>query len=442
MFNRIRFTLLFLFLLAFRTLFGLSMKFSGTYEPDRDALQTYLIGLKFYTTGTWPYYGPDQYLMTRNFHTQIPGALEGLVVGLPFHILPLPEAPFLLLNLLSLLAIVVFSYYIARRLPEISFNFVFIWIALLPWTLNQGTNVYNTSYILFSSLLFFIGFFEAIPGFSLDWIPPSQAFGWMGFGMFWTMQFHQSWILLLPFVLMAFIWRRKTEISTINEEIRGFLAGALLPLVFLLPTFIKYGFHHAPSGITQSVEWMNWENFKMFFTVLARYLSLGAYEIPRFLGDGTEERLHFLNQAPWLYPPTAFLLVIGCIQPFLYLGAGWKRDAQRPGESQLVYNLMMGCFLWIWFCFWFTTTGPSAHMYYLFLPLVVFYSFYAWSRLPARLGRLLGVACLVASLWLQTGTLLQRYKEQSFWSDRGLISRAIEQKDYRILGERRNGSFY
>src|SRR5579871_3175497 len=72
MFNRIRFTLLFLFLLAFRTLFGLSMQFFGTSEPQRDALQTYLIGLKFYTTGAWPYYGPDQYLMTRNFHTQIP----------------------------------------------------------------------------------------------------------------------------------------------------------------------------------------------------------------------------------------------------------------------------------------------------------------------------------------------------------------------------------
>src|SRR5262249_31420574 len=160
--------------------------------------------------------------------------------------------------LLSLSAIAVFSYYIARRLPEISFPFIFLWISLLPWTLNQGTNVYNTSYLLFSSLLFFIGFFESIPGFSLDWITPSLAFGLMGFGICWTMQFHQSWVLLLPLVFMVFIWRRKTEIATFDEEIRGFLAGALPPLAFLLPTFIKYGFHHAPSGIAQSARWMNW----------------------------------------------------------------------------------------------------------------------------------------------------------------------------------------
>jgi len=418
------------------------MQFFGTSEPERDALQTYLIGLKFYTTGAWPYYGPDQYLMTRNFHTQIPGALEGLVVGLPFHILPLPEAPFLLLNFLSLSAIALLSYYIARRLPEISFNFIFIWISLLPWTLNHGTNVYNVSYILFSSLLFFIGFLESIPGFSLDWIPPSLAFGWMGFGLFWNMQFHQSWVLLPPLVLLVFIWRRKTEIATVDEEIRGFLAGAVLPLMLLLPTFIKYGFHHSPSGIAQSAQWVNWGNITIFFTVLVRYLFLGAYEIPGFWGGGAAERLHFLSQARWLYPPAVFLLVIGWIQVFFYLGAGWKRDNRRPGEFQLVYYLMIGCFLWTWFCFWFMTTGPSAHMYYPFLPLIVFYSFYVWSRLPSRLGRFLGIACLVASLWLQTGTMLQRFKDQSFWSNRDLISKAIAKKDYGILGERRNGSFY
>lgn len=442
MFKRIQFILLFLFLLAFRTLFGLSLQFFGPSEPEKDALQTYLIGLKFYTTGSWPYYGPDQYLLTRNFHTQIPGALEGLVIGLPFHILPLPEAPFLLLNLLSLSTIALFSLYIVRRLPDLSFNFVFIWIALLPWTLNHGTNVYNVSYILFSSILFFMGFFESIPGFSLDWVHPSLAFGLMGFGIFWNMQFHQSWILFIPLAVMAFAWRRKTEIATMNEEIRGFLAGSLLPLVFLAPTLVRFGFNHAPSGITQSIRWLNWENVLAFFTILARYLSLGAYEIPRFLGGGTSERLHFLREAPWLYPPALFLFAVGILQPFMLLSAGWWPDKRRQGEARLVYLIMMGAFLWTWFCFWFTTTGPSAHMYYLFLPLIVFYSFYVWSRFHSRAWKIMGILCLIASLWLQTGILVQRFKERSFWADRGLAAKAIDQKDYRVLGQRRNGSFY
>ena len=54
-----------------------------------DEQQIYLIGLKSYTTGTWPFYGPDV-VYTK---TQIPGALQGLLVSVAFYILPIPEAP-------------------------------------------------------------------------------------------------------------------------------------------------------------------------------------------------------------------------------------------------------------------------------------------------------------------------------------------------------------
>ncbi len=72
--NRTKLILLLLFLLGFRTLFGLSLNFFGGGEIDHDPLQTYLIGLKCYTTGTWPYFGPDKY--TAEVHFQVPGALE------------------------------------------------------------------------------------------------------------------------------------------------------------------------------------------------------------------------------------------------------------------------------------------------------------------------------------------------------------------------------
>src|SRR5258708_40298347 len=113
----LKFILLFFFLFAFRTAFGLSQPFFGV-----DELQTYLIGLKCYTTGTWPYFGPDLIVTETGFYTQIPGALEGLLVGLPFHLLPIPEAPFLLLNLLSLSALALLSRYITRHLPEVPFS--------------------------------------------------------------------------------------------------------------------------------------------------------------------------------------------------------------------------------------------------------------------------------------------------------------------------------
>jgi hypothetical protein len=45
---------LFVLALAVRIAFGLASEFWG-----EDELQIYLIGLKFFTTGTWPLYGPD-----------------------------------------------------------------------------------------------------------------------------------------------------------------------------------------------------------------------------------------------------------------------------------------------------------------------------------------------------------------------------------------------
>ena len=53
-----------------------------------DPRQIYLIGLKFFTTGSWPYFGPDVVYTT----SQIPGALQGVLVGVPLFLVPIPES--------------------------------------------------------------------------------------------------------------------------------------------------------------------------------------------------------------------------------------------------------------------------------------------------------------------------------------------------------------
>src|SRR5437868_4845882 len=200
--DRTKFIFLFLFLFAFRTAFGLSGSFFSM-----DELQTYLIGLKCYCTHAWPYFGPDLIVTETGFQVQIPGALEGLLVGTPLFILPMPEAPYLFLNLLSLIGIAYLAWYISKRLPEIPFFFTFAWIALLPWNLNESTWVLNPSYLLLGSVIFFIGFMEAVPSLSIQFLTLPWAFASMGFGLFWDMQFHFSWILLPPFVVFA-LWSR------------------------------------------------------------------------------------------------------------------------------------------------------------------------------------------------------------------------------------------
>jgi hypothetical protein len=431
-----QFMVLFLILFVFRTFFGLSKLFYGRSDIDNDALQTYLIGLKFYTTHGWPYFGPDQYDQTTGFHFQIAGALEGLMVGLPFWILHVPEAPFLFLNFLSLSALALLAWYLSKKFSNLSLIFIFVWLSLLPWTLNQSTQVFNVSYLLPGSVVFFLGFFEAIPEFSIQWLSPAWAFALMGFGLFWDMQFHQSWVLLAPFLLGAWVWRRKSE-SGEKGELLGFILGSIFPFDCLLPTLIQYGFLKPTGGLAHAATVFNFSNFVMFFTVLARYLSLPSFEIPRFLGGSTVERIAFLKQVPFVIPPAVFLTLVGWVQPFFLLGFPWFQQGKAFGVRRLYLLAMLGFFL-VWGCFWFATTGPSAHMYYVLLPMVTAYSLAVWDKLALKpILRGLAMACVFASVWFQAGTAGERINGDSLYQDRDRIIQAIHQKDYRLLGDRR-----
>ncbi len=448
--KRTQFILLFLGLYAFRTLFGLSMDFFSNEDVGRDALQVYLVGLKSYTTGTWPFFGPDQYLLTTGFHSQLPGALQGLVVALPLYILPIPEAPFLFLNLLSLSALALLSWYIVQRLPKLPFLFVFAWISLLPWTLNQATHVYNPCYLLFGSVLFVVGFMEVLPGFSLKKLSVPVAYAMMGFGIFWDMQFHNSWVLFLLPLAVAFLWRRMKKSGSLLPEILGFVGGAFLPFACLLPTLLRVGPVHGSEGLRETLLWFNWDNFKNGFIILARYFSFPCFEMPRFIGGGTGERLSFLNASPWLYPPYGFLLLLGWLQPFVLLLYGWWKSAKflkdpQNKDHKRVQLLFFASFLWIWSIFWFTTSGPSSHMYLVFLPLSVVYYFYVWNHMTGHrpAWRRFATVCFIAILWFQSGFIVSQLTHgRGIYSNRQVIVRAIEQKDYRILWERRPWSYY
>ncbi len=438
--NRFQFMILFVMLYVFRTFFGLSKLFYGDSDINRDALQTYLIGLKFYTTHNWPYFGPDQYDQSTGFHFQIAGALEGLMVGLPFWICHNPEAPFLFLNLLSLTALALLAWYLSKKFKNLSLTFIFVWLALMPWTLNQSTHVFNVSYLLFGSVVFFLGFFEAVPEFSNQWLSPAWSFALMGFGLFWDMQFHQSWVLLVPFLLGAWVWRRKFKLDS-KGELMGFILGSILPFDCLLPTLLQYGILKPAGGLTHAATLFHFDNFKMVLTILARYLSLPSFEIPRFIGGSTAERWAFLLQIPFVIPAAFFLILAGWVQPLVLLFYPWF-ETKAFGIRRL-YVLAMAGFLLVWVCFWFSATGPSAHMYYVLLPMVAAYSFSVWDQLALKpFAQGLAVVCIFASLWFQTGVACQQISGDSLYQDRNRIVRAIHEKDYQLLAPRRPWVIY
>src|SRR4030095_12681566 len=95
---------------AFRLLFGLSSEFF--FE---DETQIFLLGLRYHATDRWPLFGPDV-VWTKS---EIPGALQALLVGVPLKIAPVPEAPFVLLNLLSFAALAALAWYACRHLPRV-----------------------------------------------------------------------------------------------------------------------------------------------------------------------------------------------------------------------------------------------------------------------------------------------------------------------------------
>jgi hypothetical protein len=432
--NRTQFILLFFFLLVFRVAFGLSQPF---FSPDE--LQTYLIGLKAYTGHLWPYFGPDLIVTETGFYTQIPGALEGLCVGLPFYLLPIPEAPFIFLNLLSLSALALLSLYISKRVEKISFLFIFAWLALLPWNLHESTNIINPSWLLFGSVFFFIGFLESIPETSLGFWPPFTAFAAMGFGLFWNFQFHFSWVLLPPFIVMALAWRLWRGVIRSFSEVGGFLLGSLIPGAFLLPTLITFGLQQSSKGMGLAVRF-NWDNFEAIYLILPQYLSLVCYELPRFLGFGTKERVETVLQFPAMFLPAVFLLLVGWAQFLFLLVMGFMKDPKHK-DWKAVHILTGTGLLLVWTSFWFTSKTPAAHMYYILLPLISVYSFYIWDQLAVdKRWRIFGIICLAASFWFEAAYLFQQLPINSLYSNRTKVAEAIDHKDYTLLGERRPGS--
>src|SRR3954451_25366528 len=86
------FAIALLALFAFRLYFGLSLRFFA-----EDESQIFLIGLLYYTTGHCAYFDPDVVWT----ECEIPGALQGLLVGAPLRIGASPEAPIVALRQLS-----------------------------------------------------------------------------------------------------------------------------------------------------------------------------------------------------------------------------------------------------------------------------------------------------------------------------------------------------
>jgi hypothetical protein len=433
--QRTKFFSLLLLLFLFRIVFGLCSEF--WYEDEK---QIYLIGLKYYTTGAWPYFGPDV-----TYQIQIPGALQGLLVAIPLFILPIPESPFIFLNILSFFSLCLLAWYCTKRLPEIPEWFVWAWLMTAPWTLNYSTHVVNPSYVLAGSILFFVGFLETCPYTSKNLISSRWVNFVMGLSLFWVMQLHMSWVVMLPYVLASFYFQLRAQGKDFLVSLAWFFLGSALTGSLLLPTFFKYGVTGGLGG-TDLTAALNLDNLQKIFSptegILPRFLSFSSFEIARFMGGNSARRFLFISQQPWLIPFILFLGVVGILQPIAMLILWFSRTHTQQDWKAIKY-LTLFTVLLLYVSFLFSVKLPSSHTFYVTLPIAMIYGFYCWSDFLKRpKWRKFSKVLIACGIIFHVGLAIHNFFRVSLYVDRNVPRSAIKMRDFHILGERRPEARY
>jgi hypothetical protein len=412
-------------LFLFRLAFGLLNKFWG-----QDELQVYLIGLKYYTTGQFPYWGPDVvYTQSR-----VPGALLGLLVGLPLRWWPQPESPFVLLNILSFLALAFLAWYLSKRIPGVPRWFIWAWLMLSPWTLNYSTHVENLSYALIGAILFFVGVLELLPIYQTRLVAQKTAFFLAGLGLFWVFQLQMSWVLMPPYILLAFYYAARNRQQPVTCLL-FFLIGAACGLSTIIPTLVEFG-SLSTGGIERNLLF-NPANLLYLPLLVARFVSLSSFEMTRFIGSDTASRLAFVMRHTWIAPFAAFLLVAGGAQVLWCVWSFFARDSLP--EWKRAKGFVVATVLLIWISFLFSIKEPASHAFYICLPVSMWCSFYCLRRIAAsRFGQPLLVCFIASSVLFHVALTRDRFGRESLYKDRERVVRAIAAKDYTLVGARRD----
>ncbi len=406
-----------------------------------DAKHVYLSGLKYYLTGAWPYFGADVDWVRS---VKVPGALQALVVGLPFYVAPIPEAPFVVLNLLSFASVCLLAWYAARRLPGVPSALIWAWLLTAPWTLDESTYVYNPSYVLTGATLFFIGALETYPATRGGLVSPPLANFMMGFGLLWVTQFHMSYAILLPYAAVSLIVQlRGTETGTGRAKLLlAFAAGAAVTGVFLLPTCLRYGWHVVASETAAMIQ-SNPRNLSVHwrysFDILARFVSFATYQTAGFVGGNVNQRLRFLADFFWLAPVILLVTAAGIAQVIAIVWMALFTKKPAVPEWRAMRLLFGVTILLLCASFAFCRKVPRSHTFYVTFPVAMLFSLYCWNEfLQRRVGQTVAAVLIALGLVFQVAYVIDKLTKHPWALDRVEIVRALNGEDYQHYAARRS----
>jgi len=411
---------------AFRLLFGLASDFF--FE---DQTQVFLLGLRHYATGEWPYYGADV-VWTKS---EIPGALQALLVGVPLRIAPLPESPFVLLALLSTGALIAFAWYVSAQVPSAPRWLVWGWLLTIPWTLQFSTSIINTSYILPAALVFFIGFFESTTTFRIGALSRPAAHALMGAALGWLVQIHMSWPLVVPFAALAWFGGRRDGVRRLAVDAAAFVGGAITTGIFLVPTWLQHGLEGGDGGTLRNFTF-HFVNPWQFVTTLARVFSFASLEVNRFIGTDGAKRLAFFERHLWLAPLAAIVFVAGTLQPLWMLVELVRRRDPRPAWRAIRW-IVIGSVALVYFSYSFVIEPPQAHAFYLLAPVAFLFAAYCWTFVDSPRARTLAAALLAVNIAFHAGFAWAQGSEKSMYRNRAPVAAAIRYKQPEMFAHRR-----
>lgn len=267
----------------------------------------------------------------------------------------------------------------------------------------------------------------------------------MGLALFWVMQLHMSWVVLVPYVVASFYFQYQTQSDRVFVSFAWFLLGSMLTGSLLLPTFLKYALAGGLGG-TDLTAALNIGNLPRIFSptegILTRALSFASFEIARFMGGNSAKRLLFIRQQPWLIPVVLFLGVVGILQP-IALVLLWFSKMPTQKDWKAVKYLMLFTIALLYVSFLFSIKSPSSHTFYVILPIVMIYSFYCWNSFLQRpKWQKFAKVFLVCGIIFHIGLAINNFSRVSLYVDRSLPRSAIESRDFTVLGERRPGAKY
>jgi hypothetical protein len=320
------------------------------------------------------------------------------------------------------------------RLPSLPRWLVWGWLTTLPWTLEFSAHIINPSYLLAPALVFYIGFFEAVPVFRLGKMPEPLAFALMGAAVSAVLQIHMSWPLLMAHAGFAWLSARQRGGRSMAANAAGFAGGFLVFAVLLIPTFAVFG--AAGFGGTLRNLRPHWVNPWVAVTILARLFSFASHEIWRFIATDDGKRWVFLFRQVWIMPMAVVVWFAGVWQP-IWMLREWFRVRTPFPEWRALRMLVAATVALVYASYWLVLEPSQAHAFYVVAPVAFMFAAYCWTFVDSPRWRRVAATVLALNVVFHAAQGYLQAPMKSLYRNRDVVATAIRLKQPEMFAHRR-----